>query len=262
MLLSVISHATVIDAIADPARRTILDTLRAQDGQTITQLGTYLPQLGRHAVLKHVSVLESANLVTTQKIGRHRHCYLNPVPLVELAQRWLDDFGMFWGTALTDLRRHFDEPKGRIMTALPQHVYRIVINAQAQKIWEALTSTDDSVNWYFGTVADSTWRPGDQYTYANPDGSIASEGTIEIAEPPHRLVMTFQAKWDEDVSADPPSRMTWLIEPEEGMPNLSTVTIIHEDLVEGSATADQIDGARYLLANLKTYLETGSTMQH
>lgn len=84
----------VIAAIADSSRRRILDALRARDGQSVGELTAQLAPLGRHAVLKHVRVLEDAALIVTRKHGRTRLCYLNAVPLVELAQRWIDDFGV------------------------------------------------------------------------------------------------------------------------------------------------------------------------
>jgi len=83
----------VIAAIADPSRRRILDALRLRDGQSIGELTEVLAPLGRHAVLKHVGVLERAGLIVSRKEGRVRRCHLNAVPIVELAQRWIDDFG-------------------------------------------------------------------------------------------------------------------------------------------------------------------------
>lgn len=84
----------VIAAIADSSRRRILDALRAEDGRTVGELAAHLAPLGRHVVLKHVGVLERAGLVVTRKEGRVRRCHLNAVPIVELAQRWIDDFGV------------------------------------------------------------------------------------------------------------------------------------------------------------------------
>jgi len=83
----------VIAAIADLSRRRILDALRERDGQSVGELTDELSPLGRHAVLKHVGVLEAAGLIVSRKQGRVRRCYLNAVPIVELAQRWIDDFG-------------------------------------------------------------------------------------------------------------------------------------------------------------------------
>jgi DNA-binding transcriptional ArsR family regulator len=99
----------VIAAIADPTRRRILDALRSDDGQPVAALTDAVAPLGRHVVLKHLRVLESAGLVVTRKVGRQRLCYLNAVPIVQLAERWIDDFGARASSGLlalkTDLER-------------------------------------------------------------------------------------------------------------------------------------------------------------
>lgn len=94
----------VIAAIADPTRRRILDLLRVDDGRSVGELTAELAPLGRHAVLKHVGVLERAGLVVSRKEGRVRRCHLNAVPIVDLARRWIDDFGARAASGLLDLR--------------------------------------------------------------------------------------------------------------------------------------------------------------
>ncbi len=94
----------VIAAIADPSRRRILDALRSRDGQSIGELTAALAPLGRHAVLKHVGVLERAGLIVSRKEGRIRRCHLNAVPIVALAQRWIDDFGARASSGLLALK--------------------------------------------------------------------------------------------------------------------------------------------------------------
>lgn len=109
-----VSTDEVIAAIADPSRRRILDALREQDGQSVGELTERLAPLGRHVVLKHVGVLERAGLIVSRKQGRVRRCYLNAVPLVELAQRWIDDFGARAAGGLlalkSDLEREKEQP--------------------------------------------------------------------------------------------------------------------------------------------------------
>ncbi|KAA9136118.1 ArsR/SmtB family transcription factor [Microbacterium caowuchunii] len=100
---------SVIAAIADPSRRRILDALRARDGQRVGELTDALAPLGRHAVLKHVRVLEAAGLVVSRKEGRARVCHLNPVPIVQLAQRWIDDFGARASAGLLALQADLDK---------------------------------------------------------------------------------------------------------------------------------------------------------
>lgn len=98
----------VIAAIADPTRRRLLDALRAEDGQSISELTERVAPLGRHVVLKHVRVLEAANLVVTRKAGRQRVCHLNAVPIVQLAERWIDDFGARTASGLTALKSELE----------------------------------------------------------------------------------------------------------------------------------------------------------
>lgn len=98
----------VIAAIADPTRRKLLDALRAEDGQSVSELTEHVTPLGRHVVLKHVRVLEAANLVVTRKAGRQRVCHLNAVPIVQLAERWIDDFGARTASGLTALKSELE----------------------------------------------------------------------------------------------------------------------------------------------------------
>ncbi len=101
----------MIAAIADPSRRRILDALRAREGQSVGELTEVLAPLGRHAVLKHVGVLEQAGLVVSRKQGRVRRCHLNAVPIVELAQRWIDDFGARASAGLLSLKTELEGPR-------------------------------------------------------------------------------------------------------------------------------------------------------
>jgi DNA-binding transcriptional ArsR family regulator len=104
-----VSTDDVIAAIADPSRRRILDALRERDGQSVGELTDRLAPLGRHAVLKHVGVLERAGLIVSRKEGRVRRCHLNAVPIVELAQRWIDDFGARAGAGLLALKSDLEK---------------------------------------------------------------------------------------------------------------------------------------------------------
>lgn len=112
------STDAVIAAIADPSRRRILDALKDADGQTVGELAEHLAPLGRHAVLKHVGVLEAAGLVVTRKEGRIRRCHLNAVPIVELAQRWIDDFGARAASGLLALKT--DLTKANLTNGSPE----------------------------------------------------------------------------------------------------------------------------------------------
>ena len=81
----------VFKALADSHRRQILDRLREDNGLTLSQLVAPLA-MSRQAVTKHLSILEAANLITTVFRGREKLHYLNPVPLHEVARRWIKPF--------------------------------------------------------------------------------------------------------------------------------------------------------------------------
>ena len=81
----------VFKALADASRRELLDRLRADNGQTLGQLCTHL-DMTRQAVTKHLAVLEEANLVVVVWRGREKLHYLNPVPIHEIAERWIGKF--------------------------------------------------------------------------------------------------------------------------------------------------------------------------
>ena len=81
----------VFKALADASRRELLDRLRADNGQTLGQLCANL-DMTRQAVTKHLAVLEEANLVAVVWRGREKLHYLNPVPILEIADRWIGKF--------------------------------------------------------------------------------------------------------------------------------------------------------------------------
>ena len=81
----------VFKALADASRRQLLDRLRAENGQTLGQLCAHL-DMTRQAVTKHLAVLEAANLVVVIWRGREKLHYLNPVPIHDIAERWIGKF--------------------------------------------------------------------------------------------------------------------------------------------------------------------------
>ena len=78
----------IFKALNDPARRALLDSLREQDGQSLSDLEEVLA-MTRFGVMKHLKVLEDANLIVTRKVGRFKYHYLNAVPLQEVIDRWI-----------------------------------------------------------------------------------------------------------------------------------------------------------------------------
>jgi DNA-binding transcriptional ArsR family regulator len=98
----------VFRALADPSRRLLLDALYDEDGQTLVALCAALPALTRFGVMKHLAVLEEAGLVTTSKVGREKHHYLNPVPIRQVHDRWISKYAEPWVRGLVDLKHDLE----------------------------------------------------------------------------------------------------------------------------------------------------------
>ena len=97
----------VFKALSDPTRRSLLDALFIQDGQTLTELEQRLP-MTRFGVMKHLRILEQAGLVTTRRHGRLKLHYLNPVPIRLIHDRWIDKYTERRVAALSDLKSQLE----------------------------------------------------------------------------------------------------------------------------------------------------------
>ncbi len=98
----------VFKALADPTRRSLLDALFEQDGQTLSALEQRLP-MSRFGVMKHLKVLAEAGLVTTRKRGREKLHFLNPVPIRLIHDRWVSKYAEPWASALSELKQELEE---------------------------------------------------------------------------------------------------------------------------------------------------------
>jgi DNA-binding transcriptional ArsR family regulator len=97
----------VFKALADPLRRQLLDDLRQRNGQTLNELCEGRG-MTRQAVTKHLTILEAANLVVTERRGREKLHHLNPVPINDIADRWIGKFERGRLTAVADLKRKLE----------------------------------------------------------------------------------------------------------------------------------------------------------
>ena len=98
----------VFKALADPTRRSLLDELFKEDGQTLTALEQRLP-MTRFGVMKHLKVLEDAGLVVTKKRGREKLHFLNVVPIRLVHDRWVSKYAEPWATGLVELKNQLEE---------------------------------------------------------------------------------------------------------------------------------------------------------
>ena len=100
----------VFKALADPSRRALLDQLHVNNGQTLSELCQHL-DMTRQAVTKHLAVLANANLVIPLWRGRYKLHYVNPVPLQQISERWIDKYEIACLRALSDLRTSLEQLK-------------------------------------------------------------------------------------------------------------------------------------------------------
>jgi DNA-binding transcriptional ArsR family regulator len=97
----------VFRALADPSRRQLLDSLHAKNGQTLNELCEQM-DMTRQAVTKHLAILEGANLVATVRKGREKEHYLNPVPINDIAERWIGKYERGRLRALSELKKNLE----------------------------------------------------------------------------------------------------------------------------------------------------------
>ena len=239
----------VFRALADPTRRSLLDELFKEDGQTLTALEGRLP-MSRFGVMKHLKVLEEANLVVTKRRGREKLHFLNPVPIRLVHDRWVSKYAEPWAATLTGLKRTLED---RTM----EKVFEIYIKTTPERLWEAITDPSQRAKYNFGVGLESDWTNGSSYTSVHPhaDGPLGEGENLEV-DPPHRLVQSFTALWSDEVKAEGPSRVTWEIQQVEDSCRL---TVTHDQLREG-ANPELFGGWPMILSGLKTYIETGEEL--
>jgi uncharacterized protein YndB with AHSA1/START domain len=238
----------VFRALADPTRRSLLDQLFREDGQTLSALEARFP-LTRFAVMKHLRQLEEAGMVVTRRRGREKHHFLNPVPIRLIHDRWVSKYAEPWAAALSGLKNRLEERM--------EKVFEIYIKTTPERLWEAITDSAIRSKYNFGSRISSDWTPGSRYEMTHPgaDGPLG-EGEILEVDPPRRLVHTMVALWSEDVKSEGTSRVTWEIEP---IGDSCRLTLTHDQLREG-ANDELYGGWPMILSGLKTWLETGESL--
>ncbi|HEX2359187.1 MAG TPA: metalloregulator ArsR/SmtB family transcription factor [Solirubrobacterales bacterium] len=261
----------VFKALSDPTRRGLLDELFERDGQTLTELEERLP-MTRFGVMKHLRVLEEANLVTTRRRGREKLHFLNPVPIRLVHDRWVSKFAEPWAATLSGIKRELEEETMEAkreydvehkvgLTPSPEGagamaVFEIYIKTTPERLWEAITDPKQRARYSFGVEIESDWTPGSGYQSGVPGVVEIAQGENLEVDPPRRLVQSFNALWSDDVKAAGTSRVTWEITP---VGDSCQLTVIHDQLPE-DANAEIYGGWPMILSGLKTLLETGETL--
>src|SRR5215208_951001 len=242
----------VFKALGDPSRRLLLDSLFDEDGQTLSELSGRLP-MTRFGVMKHLRLLESAGLVTTRKIGREKLHYLNPLPIRLIHDRWIGKYSEPWVGALAGLKATLE---GAVMDR-PRHIYQLYIRTTPEQLWAAITDPAFTSRYFHRSRVDSSWQPGDRVTYSIGNDLVV-EGKVLDADPPRRLVYSWSFRRNPDMRDDPPSRVTWEIEP---LGDTCKLTLLHDDFPSETRTFRSVGpGWPAILSSLKSLLETGEPL--
>ena len=249
----------VFRALADVNRRKLLDRLFERDGQTLTELAENLPSMTRFGVMKHLRVLEAAELVTTRREGRLKLHYLNAVPIRLIHDRWIGKYRRTRAAALAELKLDMEEEQMTSVDTRPAQVYTVFIRAPQAKVWDAITKPEFTRRYLYGSEPNTTWKPGTRLHWTEyGTGHSLVDGEVIEYDKPRRLVYSWIVKYDPELTPEGPSRVTFELEETDG---LTKVTTIHDDFPAGSKVYDNVAGGwPYILSGLKTLVETGAPM--
>jgi uncharacterized protein YndB with AHSA1/START domain/DNA-binding transcriptional ArsR family regulator len=239
----------VFKALADPTRRSLLDELFREDGQTLGALEARF-EISRFGVMKHLKQLEEAGLVVTRRRGREKLHFLNPVPIRLVHDRWVSKYAEPWAAALSGLKSRLESPM--------EKVFEIYIRTTPDRLWEAITDPEIRSKYHFGAQVTSDWTAGSRFEMGYPAaGIMLGEGENLEVDPPRRLVQSMVALWSDEVKSEGTTRVTWEIEPVGS--DSCRLTVTHDQLREGAN--DQLYGGwPMILSGLKTWLETGELL--
>src|SRR5712691_8146142 len=211
----------VFRALADPTRRSLLDELFREDGQTLSALEGRLP-MTRFGVMKHLKQLEEAGLVVTRRRGREKLHFLNPVPIRLVHDRWVSKYAEPWAAALSELKTELEHTM--------EKVFEIYIRTTPERLWDAITDAETRRKYNFGANFETDWKKGSPVKMSSPTG-LLGDGEVLESDPPHRLVHTMRALWGDDVKAEGFSRVTWEI---QQVQDSCRLLLTHDQLREGA----------------------------
>jgi len=140
------------------------------------------------------------------------------------------------------------------LTSQTTQVYSVFILATPEQIWDAITKSDFTQQYFYGARIDV--RDGRRFCSI---GDTDWDEEVLEADPPRRLVHGWVSAYDSDLATEEPSRVTWEIEPQDG--GITKLTVVHDQLEGAPKTAESVAGGwMYILSGLKTLLETGKPL--
>jgi uncharacterized protein YndB with AHSA1/START domain len=139
----------------------------------------------------------------------------------------------------------------------PEFVYVTYIETTPEQLWEALTSSEFTKRYWFGTEVRSDWKVGSPFALVT-NGTTTDVGEVLEFDPPRRLSYTFHHVLSEAARKERPTRVVFQIEPHGKIVKL---TLTHEDFEDGSVILEGISrGWPAILASLKSMLESGNAL--
>jgi uncharacterized protein YndB with AHSA1/START domain len=146
------------------------------------------------------------------------------------------------------------------MTEQATQVYAVFIRATPEQVWDAITKPEFTTKYFHGTRIESTFEQGAPYLSLAADDQQLIDGEVLESDPPRTLKHTWRALYDPETAAEPHSRVTWEIEPQEG--GVTKLTVTHDQLEAAPKTAASVAGGwEHVLSGLKTLLETGEPLE-
>lgn len=256
----------VFRALADPGRRTLLDSLQARNGQNLRELCAEL-DMARQSVSKHLAILEAAGLVTTVRHGREKLHYLNAAPINEIRDRWISHYDHGRAEALADLKRALEETPMTTTTSPSTFVYTTYIRTTPEQLWKGLTDPAFTAR-YWETSFATDWKVGSAMVWDHHGILIEDPDQVVLEYDPFtRLSYTWHTFTPEladhigvaddvvrELAAEPRSKVTFVIEDDQPMVKL---TVMHDGEPDSTILGMVSNGWPSVLAALKTTLETG-----
>lgn len=246
---------TAFKALADPTRRRLLDALRQENGQSLRDLCEGI-SMARQSLTQHIDQLVDANLIVVIRKGRERRHYLNPHPIHEIERRWTRDFDQQHFDVIDAVKKRAEETAMNT-DEFPDYVYVTYIRSTPQEAWNALTDHEITRLYWDDVAVVSDWKVGSSWAHhkGGPEGEADVWGKVLEAEPPRKLVFTFQPI-DQDLD-DEGSVASYVIEQAGDVVKL---TLTHTNFPDKGLLEGISKGWPAVLAGLKSYLETGQPL--
>ena len=247
----------VFKALSDNSRREMLDIIKNNPGITVNELTEYF-RFSRYGVMKHLKILEDAELFTYVREGKFKKMYINVMPIQTIYDRWISKYSAIWANSLTQLKYKLETGVDMSKSDKKQ-VYVTYIKTTKEKLWEATTKGELTKQYFYGTELTGEIKPGGKIEYVGVD----KEGNkkIEVTGNVKEVIQheKFVHEFDFPGSTESPSRVTYELEEADGLVKL---ILTHDQFDADSKVYEETQGGwPYILSGLKTFLETDSPLK-